>query len=282
MSAAFDTIQRSTILNLLADAGCSDDEIRLVRFLLSNPVLKIRLNSAYSAEFVTTLGSFQGDSLSGCLFTLVLAGARHHLRSLILYRSIIPYNPNTLIPLESEYADDVDFLDEELFRLQFILPVANHVLKEWSLNINCSKTEFVEFLRAGVDEMDSKNKPVRDNEPWRKTKLLGSYMCSAYDIQRRCISGNIAFNNFRNVWLQGKQISTHRLMQVYEAMVVSVIMYNCSSWAVQKSVLDKLDVCHRNHLRQILKIKWPTTITNAKLYQICSTTTLSSRVKASR
>ena len=51
-------------------------------------------------------------------------------------------------------------------------------------------------------------------------------------------------------------------------MVVSVIMYNCSSWAATKDVLEKLDVCHRKHLRQILKIKWPTTITNVKLYEI--------------
>ena len=49
MSAAFDTIKRSTILNLLSDAGCSDDDIRLVRFLLSNTVIKIRVNSSYSA-----------------------------------------------------------------------------------------------------------------------------------------------------------------------------------------------------------------------------------------
>ena len=65
-------------------------------------------------------------------------------------------------------------------------------------------------------------------------------------------------------------------------MVVSVIMYNCSSWAATKDVLDKLDVCHRKQLRQILKIKWPTTITNVKLYETCKTTPLSLRVKTAR
>ena len=172
MSSAFDTIRRSTILNLLKDAECSDDEVRLVRFLLANTVLKIRVNSTLSAEFVTTLGSFQGDSLSGRLFTLVLAGALNHLRILIPYRNVIPYNQETLMPLENEYADDVDFIDEEEICLQFILPVANHVLKEWNLNINCSKTELVHFFLADIGSIDSKNQPIRDNEPWRKTKLL--------------------------------------------------------------------------------------------------------------
>ena len=65
-------------------------------------------------------------------------------------------------------------------------------------------------------------------------------------------------------------------------MVVSVIMYNCSSWAAPKNVLEKLDVCHRRHLRQLLNIKYPTNIRNEKLYEICNTTKLSTRVKIAR
>ena len=73
------------------------------------------------------------------------------------------------MPLEDEYADDVDFLDEELLRLQFILPVATHVLNlnEYNLNVNCSKTEFVHFYLADKDAVDSKDRPIKDNEPWR-------------------------------------------------------------------------------------------------------------------
>ena len=65
-------------------------------------------------------------------------------------------------------------------------------------------------------------------------------------------------------------------------MVVSVMMYNCSSWAAPNNILQKLDVCHRSHLRQILKIKWPSKISNEKLYRLCSTQPLSQRVKESR
>ena len=107
-------------------------------------------------------------------------------------------------------------------------------------------------------------------------------MCSIQDIKQRCIKGNIAFNSFKAVWLEGRRIPLTKLIVIYEAMVVSVIMYNCSSWAATKDVLEKLDVCHRKHLRQILKIKWPTTITNVKLYEICKTIPLSLRVKTSR
>ena len=81
MSSAFDTIKRSTILRLLEDAGCAEDDIRLVRLLLSNTKIRVRVNNATSAEFISTNGSFQGDSLSGILFTLQLAGALYNVRA---------------------------------------------------------------------------------------------------------------------------------------------------------------------------------------------------------
>ena len=60
-------------------------------------------------------------------------------------------------------------------------------------------------------------------------------------------------------------------------------MYNCSSWAPTKKSLDKLDVCHRRHLRDIMNIKWPKGfITNVNLYKICKTRPLSERVPKSR
>ena len=36
MSSAFDTIDRQNILNVPSDAGCTEDETRLARLLLTN------------------------------------------------------------------------------------------------------------------------------------------------------------------------------------------------------------------------------------------------------
>ena len=84
MSAAFDTIKRSTvILSLLSDAGCTKDEIRLVRVLLANTKIRIRVNATLSDEFESFIGAFQGDALSGSLFTLSLAGSLYHLRAVL-------------------------------------------------------------------------------------------------------------------------------------------------------------------------------------------------------
>ena len=67
-------------------------------------------------------------------------------------------------------------------------------------------------------------------------------------------------------------------MKVYEAQVVSVIMYNASCWAATSVVLSKLYVCHRKHLRAILNVRWPSIMSNKTLYERCNTRPLSERV----
>ena len=64
----------------------------------------------------------------------------------------------------------------------------------------------------------------------------------------------------------GSQISLERKLKLYEAQVVSVLIYNANSWSPTKSSLNKLDVTHRRHLRAILNIKYPAQISNDTLY----------------
>ena len=279
MSSAFDTIKRSTILSLLVDAGCSEDDIRLVRFLLSNIKIRVKVESEVSIEFESSVGGPQGDSLSGKFFTLYLAAALYHLRA-ITNRPTPPI-ADTGMPMESEYSDDVDFMDTSEENLVNLLPVAKSVFSEWNLQINESKTEFVHFRIAGSDEFKEDGTPLRGSESWCSTKLLGSLMCCTKDIFHRTILGNAAFQSFKKVWLSSK-IPLEKKLMVYEAQVVSVIMYNASCWAAPVAVMEKLDICHRKHLRAIMNIRHPSMISNKTLYLRCNTVPLSKRTEIAK
>ena len=50
MSRAFDTVKRTIIIDLLYDAGCCSDDVRLVQCLLSNTRLRIKVNKSLSEE----------------------------------------------------------------------------------------------------------------------------------------------------------------------------------------------------------------------------------------
>ena len=283
MSAAFDTIKRKTLLKLLADAGCNDDGVRLVRYLLSNTKLTVRVNSTTSAEFESSLGAFQGDSLSGKLFTLYLAGALYDMR--IKLRRCYPPISIDGIPEEWEYADDVDFEGEDLDTLKEILPHVKNILNEWNLFVNDDKTEYTRIYLADKSELNKNGKSVRKlkQEEWRENKSLGSLLCTETDIKRRSNLGNMAFSNFNKCWLQGPKIPLAVKIKLYDALVASVILYNCDSWSAPSDVIESLDVTHRKHLRRILNIYWPYgTISNSELYQRCKTTKLSYRINKRR
>ena len=65
---------------------------------------------------MSTRGAFQGDSLSGALFTLSLAGGLYQLRVIYEERPTISIS-DVGLPLQWEYADDVDFVDEDIEKL---------------------------------------------------------------------------------------------------------------------------------------------------------------------
>ncbi|KAL5252091.1 hypothetical protein ACHWQZ_G015037 [Mnemiopsis leidyi] len=150
-----------------------------------------------SVEFLSLLGAFQGDCLSGCLFTLVLAGALCELREQLAVTMVRPNPPITIegFPLETEYADDVDFMDEDEENLRQILPMATEILKSWNLFVNEDKTDFTHVYLAKSGEKDTNGKPLTGSEEWRKSITLGSMLCSKADIQRRISLGYAAFNN---------------------------------------------------------------------------------------
>ena len=78
------------------------------------------------------------------------------------------------------------------------------------------------------------------------------------------------------------KIPVDKKLKVYEAQVVSVIMYNASCWAAPSAILSKLDICHRKHLRSILNVRWPSVMSNKTLYERCNTRPLSERVALAR
>lgn len=157
MTSAFNTIRRKTTINFLETAGCSRDDMRLVQYLMANTTLTVKVKNTMSPTFEYNLGAAQGDSLSGKLFTLNLAGALQHVRAVLPSRSNPPIADNSmpLLPIESEYADDVEFHYEDPDILKEIFTVSKDILNEWNLFVN-DKTTFTRVYLAEKDELDSR------------------------------------------------------------------------------------------------------------------------------
>ena len=118
-TTAFDTIDRQTLLNIV-DRIIDEDGFRILRALLCDTTLEIIVKDATSTPFISDIGSPQGDSISGPMFTCVLNEAINEILEEVekepieirdinkKYREMI----DSHLPTEMEYADDCDFLTE--------------------------------------------------------------------------------------------------------------------------------------------------------------------------
>ena len=125
----------------------------------------------------------------------------------------------------------------------------------------------------------SEDTSVRGKEMWRDSKILGSKLDTSKDIKNRINLGCAVFQYFKKMWKNNSYINTDTKIRIYEAMVTPILLYNSGTWAGPKNIMEKVNTCQRNHLRQILNIKWPRKITNQHLYETTKVIPLSERVK---
>ena len=88
--AAFDTIDRNQLLNIIATI-VNEGELRIIRFLLSNTKINTRINDATKTNtFISNVGTPQGDSLCPVLFIAYIEHALKEVRT-TLPRTIVKY-----------------------------------------------------------------------------------------------------------------------------------------------------------------------------------------------
>ena len=70
-------------------------------------------------------------------------------------------------------------------------------------------------------------------------------------------------------------------MNAYNALVLPVLLYNCATWGAAENIIDKLEVYHRRHLREVLGVK-TRDIRNENLYKVRETKPLNQRIVLAR
>ena len=116
MPSAFDTIYREELIKIATEI-LDDDELRILRVLLSETTLEVKVKRA-EPKLLSNIGVPQGDSISGPLFTIYFERALRELETVVdnVPIDVRDVNPQWIerdeshLPEEMEYADDCDFM----------------------------------------------------------------------------------------------------------------------------------------------------------------------------
>ena len=63
------------------------------------------------------------------------------------------------------------------------------------------------------------------------------------------------------------KINNKTKLAIYKTLVKPILIYSCSTWGLTNAEESKFDAFHRKQLRRVLGIKYPTIISNKKLYK---------------
>ena len=275
MSSAFDTIDRQKLVDI-CEAFLDEDEARIIRRLLSNTTLEVRVKGAETTPFISNIGSPQGGSISGPLFEIYFENSLQEVRQEIAVFETTEQieKGDTSLPDEMIYADDCDFITMEVRTKQYINDNADRILIQHNLLVNTDKTENTTLVRHP-------GKNGAEKEKWRQVKKLGSLLGDREDIARRKQLSNVSMHKFTEIWSR-RRVKLPRKMKLYNALVRSILLYNCGTWGMSKKDEDGMDSFHRQQLRHTLNIKYPYRIKTKHLYTITKTHPISADIAKAR
>ncbi|GFR91222.1 hypothetical protein ElyMa_000838100 [Elysia marginata] len=118
----------------------------------------------------------------------------------------------------------------------------------------------------------------KHSEEWETSKKVGSLLGSKEDMEHRKHLSNIALNKMEQIWHRAGKTKQRTRIKLYNTLLKSVLLYKCSTWALTKTDVEKLESFHRKQLRRVLGIRYPTKISNKSLYKECEQTPISLEV----
>ena len=242
MSSAFDTMERNKLLEVVKQF-MSEDNQRILRVLLSETSVEIRIKGAKTNAFKSNIGGPQGDSFSGPQFTTYFE------KPLKTVRMECNITMEEDYPEEMIYADDYDNLTTDLQQKEMFKSKVKEILERDNLLVNEDKTEDT-VLRRGKHDRKKKQK----NEPWRETIKLGSKLGDKEDIVRRKQLSCGKLIQMKKIVKRKNVVRTEKKMKMYNALVKSVLTYNSCTWGLTKQDEKNLDSFHRKQLRQVIGV----------------------------
>ena len=261
LSSAFDTIIREKLVIIL-ERIIDKDELQMVKFLLKDTKLQIKMSDVEPNTFDTNIGSPQGDGLSGVLFNIYFENSLRKLRDEL--DKISPELPTIISyqnpPGELQYADDGDFITKDQQRDKTLNAIFSDILLEDNLKSNTSKTEHTIIERGN-----------NGTELWRNVKKLGSLLGDKEDINRRKQLCIISMNKYETLWIKKEKLNENLRIELYDKLIKPVLLYNSSTWGLTANDELKLDTFHRKQLRRVIGKRYPDKISNKKLYEKCKT-----------
>lgn len=299
LEKAFDTVPRDAMWMVLKRFGCPEHFVGLIRALHDGMVGQVLYQNDISEEFPITNGLKQGCVLAPTLFSLYLAAMLHetsHIQNLgveIKYRfdgglfNQARLRSKTLTRTtqvtEMQYADDNASPSHTPEGLQISVNNFKSAYERYGLKVNTQKTKVLAQAAPGIalPNFDIKISDTHleqvDHFPYLGSILSDRCTCEK-DVENRIRAAHVAFGRLSRRVFLNKDLRISTKLMVYQAIVISTLLYGCETWTLYRRDIKKLERFHQQKLRSIMNIKWEEYITNVTVLERAQMTSIEATI----
>ena len=237
---------------ILLEYGLPKETVAGITILYRKTKVKVRSADGDTEYFDIVAGVLQGDTLAPYLFIICL--------DYVLRTSIDKINENGFEQTrkwsrrysaktitDADYVDDIAILANTSNQAETLLHNLEQAAAGIGLHVNAHKTEYMCFNQTGdVSTLEGTSLNLVD-----KFTYLGSSVSSTEnDIDTRLMKKWRASDKLSIIW---KSDLTDKMKRsFFQAAVVSILLYGCTSWTLTKRLEKKLGGNFTRMLRAIL------------------------------
>ena len=242
------------------------ETVAAITILYRNSKVKVRSPDGDTEYFDIIAGELQGNTLAPYLIIICL--------DYVLRTSIDKIKENSFeltkkrsrrypakTITDADYADDIAILANTHNQSETLLRSLKQAAVGIGLHINAHKTEYMRFNQTGdISTLDRSSLKLVDEF----TYLGSSVSSTEKDIDTRLTKVWTPIDKLLIIW---KSDLTNKMkLSFFQAAVVSILLYGCTTWTLTKRLEKKLDGNYARMLRAILSKSWIQHQTKHQLY----------------
>ena len=303
LKKAFDTVNRPLLFDILERFGCPPTVLGLLRALHTGNTASVRVAGATSDPFQVTMGVKQGCVLAPLLFNVFLLAITLlcaqradedqnapgvHLRyrcdggAFRLQRLKALRKTKKMIVRDMQYADDAAIITNNATELQHELELTDDQYTRLGLQMNTDKTEVLHRRTdnaPAAQTISIRGNTLKEVQDFTYLGSIISNNCSLdREINNRISRASAAFGQLTERVYLNRNLKLPTKIRVYQAIVLSILLYGSESWTLYSKQLNKLNAFHMRCLRRMLHITWQDKIPNNEVLTRCSCSTIHSVV----
>ena len=178
---------------------------------------------------------------------------------------------------DADYADDIAILANTPNQAETLLHSLKRVAADIGCHVNAHKTEYICYNQTGdISTLEGTSLKLVD----KFTYLRSSVSSTEKDIDTRLTKAWTVLDRLSVIWKS--DLTDKMKCSFFQAAVVSILLYGCTTWTLTKRLEKKLDGNYTRMLLAILNKSWRQHPTRHQLYCHLSPITKTIQVRRTR